>query len=97
MNRLEGKVAIVTGSWRGNGAGIARVLVKHGAHVVLTDISERVENTAEDFRKAGLKATAFKMDVTKTDEVNQIVQEVYEKIGKIDIFVNNARAVCIDA
>jgi hypothetical protein len=90
MNRLEGKVAIVTGAWRGNGAGISRVLARHGAYVVLTDVADAVENTAEDIRKAGQKALAFKMDVTKTDEVNLVVQQVFEKLGRIDILVNNA-------
>jgi hypothetical protein len=90
MGRLEGKVAIVTGAWRGNGEGIARVLARHGAHVVLTDIAPGVEDVAEYIRRQGQKAMALKMDVTKTDEVNQVVKKVFEKLGRIDILVNNA-------
>jgi NAD(P)-dependent dehydrogenase (short-subunit alcohol dehydrogenase family) len=89
-DRLEGKVAIVTGAWRGNGEGIARVLAKHGACVVLTDVVDEVEATAEGIRKAGQKAIALKMDVTETGEVNQTFQKVFEKFGRIDILVNNA-------
>mgnify|MGYP001092496391 CR=1 FL=1 len=90
MNKLAGKVAIVTGAWRGIGAGVAKVLARHGAHVVLTDVADAVQETADNIRKAGLNAIAFKMDVTKTDEVNHVVQDVLSKFGKIDILVNNA-------
>jgi hypothetical protein len=90
MGRLESKIAIVTGAWRGNGEGIARVLAKHGASVVLTDIIDAVEATAESIRKDGKKAIGLKMDVTKTGEVNQAIQKVFEKFGRIDILVNNA-------
>lgn len=90
MNRLEGKVAIVTGAYRGNGEGIARVLAKHRASVVLTDIVNGVETTAESIRKADQKAIGLKMDVTKTDEVNQAVKTTLDKFGRIDILVNNA-------
>ncbi|MBE0633946.1 SDR family NAD(P)-dependent oxidoreductase, partial [Candidatus Bathyarchaeota archaeon] len=47
MKRLEGKTAVVTGAMQGIGAGISRVLAEHGARVVLTDISEKVRETAE--------------------------------------------------
>ena len=43
MNRLEGKTAVVTGAMQGIGAGISKVLAEHGAHVVLTDISDKVK------------------------------------------------------
>ena len=90
MNRLEGKVAIVTGAWRGNGEGIARVLARNGASVVVTDIMDAVEVTAESIRKAGQKSMALKMDVTKSDQVDQAVKKVLEEYGRIDILVNNA-------
>ena len=90
MNKLADKVAIVTGAWRGMGAGIAKVLARHGAHIVLTDVAGAVHDTAENLRKAGLNAIAFKMDVTKTDEVNHVVQQVLSRFRRIDILVNNA-------
>jgi len=90
MNKLADKVAVVTGAWRGIGAGIAKVLARYGAYVVLTDVADAVQDTAENLRKAGLNAMAFKMDVTKTDEVNHVVQKVLSRFGRVDILVNNA-------
>ena len=90
MKKLSGKVAIVTGAWRGIGAATARVLAQHGAQVVLTDLADGVHETAEKNRKDGLNAVAFKMDVTRTDQVSQVVREVLSKFRRIDILVNNA-------
>jgi NAD(P)-dependent dehydrogenase (short-subunit alcohol dehydrogenase family) len=53
VSRLEGKIAVVTGSAQGIGAGIARVLASHGATVCLADIQDSVEQTAEGIRKDG--------------------------------------------
>ncbi len=50
MGKIDGRVAIVTGAAMGNGEGIARILAKHGAHVVLWDISEKVFNTADSLK-----------------------------------------------
>ena len=90
MGRLEGKVAIITGAAGGNGEGAARVMAREGATVVLTDIQELVHKTALSIKQQGLQAVSFKMDVTNTDEVKQVVQKVLEQFGKIDILVNNA-------
>lgn len=90
MSKLADRVAIVTGAQRGIGAGIAKVLAKHGAHVVLTDMSDAVKETAEDISRAGLKAMALKMDVTDTDQVNSAVKQVLNQFGRIEILVNNA-------
>ena len=90
MTKLSDKVAIVTGAQRGIGAGIARALARHGAQVILTDISDAVTKTAEDIAKAGQQASALKMDVTSTDEVNNVVNQVLTQFGRIDILVNNA-------
>jgi NAD(P)-dependent dehydrogenase (short-subunit alcohol dehydrogenase family) len=93
MGRLENKIAMVTGAARGNGEGISRVLAKEGATVVLTDILDLVQETAEGIVRQGNTAISFKMDVTKTSEVTQVVQTTIEKFGRIDILVNNAGVV----
>jgi NAD(P)-dependent dehydrogenase (short-subunit alcohol dehydrogenase family) len=90
VKKLSDKVAIVTGAWRGIGASTARALAQHGAQVVLTDISDGVHDTAETSRRDGLNAIAFKTDVTRTDQVNHVVQEVLTRFRRIDILVNNA-------
>jgi len=90
MNRLGNKVAIVTGAWRGIGAGIAKALARQGAQVVLTDLAEGVHETADQISKTGFNALAFKMDVTETDDVNRVIQETSANLGRIDILVNNA-------
>lgn len=90
MGNLAGKVAIVTGARQGIGAGIAEVLARHDADVVLTDVSDSVTVTAQDLSQDGLHATAYQMDVTKANEVDHVVERVADRFGRIDILVNNA-------
>jgi len=90
VKRLEGKVAVVTGSAQGIGAGISRVLASHGAMVCLADIQESVEQTTEGIRKDGGMADAYRMDVTKAADVEQVFTQIVKDHGHIDILVNNA-------
>ena len=83
MKRLEGKKAVVTGAMQGIGAGISKILAEHGASVVLTDISEKVRETAE---RIGHGSTWKVMDVTNPEQV----ESVFKEIGHVDILVNNA-------
>jgi NAD(P)-dependent dehydrogenase (short-subunit alcohol dehydrogenase family) len=82
MKRLEGKTAVVTGAMQGIGAGISEVLAEHGANVVLTDISEKVEQTAKRINNG---ASWRIMDVTDSEQVKLVFRE----IGHVDILVNN--------
>jgi len=88
--RLQSKVAIVTGAARGNGKGIVRAMAKEGAMVVLWDVLDLVEETANEIRSSGHQAVSFKVDVSDVKQVNQTVQEVMNKFGRVDILVNNA-------
>jgi NAD(P)-dependent dehydrogenase (short-subunit alcohol dehydrogenase family) len=90
MGKLEGKVAMVTGAARGNGEGVARVMAREGATVVLTDVLDLVHETAKSINGNDYKAVSFRMDITKSAEVNSVVQKVLKQFGKIDILVNNA-------
>jgi len=90
MGKLEDRVAIVTGAAKGNGEGAARVMVREGATVVLTDVLDLVHKTANSISDNAHKAVSFKMDITKPAEVNSVVHKVLEQFGKIDILVNNA-------
>ena len=89
MGRLEGRVAIVTGSGRGIGAGYAKALAAEGAKVAVTDILD-TDNTVNIIRQAGGEAIGIRCDVTKPDQVKALVTETVAKFGKLDILVNNA-------
>lgn len=93
MKKLEGKHAFITGAAMGNGEGIARVLAKHGAHVLLADISDRVFETAEEIEASGYKATAYKLDVTKPEQIKDAVDDAISRFGKVDILINNAGVI----
>ena len=88
---LKDKVAIVTGARRGMGRTHALVLAKAGAKVVVADISlEDCQKVVEEIEKNGGEAIAVKCDVSKKEEVEEMVKETVEKFGKVDILVNNA-------
>lgn len=90
---LEGKVALVTGAGSpvGFGRGISLTLAKYGCDIVANDIDlEGAQKTAAEVEALGRKAMAIKADVTKVDEVKEMVKAALEKFGKIDILVNNA-------
>ncbi|MGM1046343.1 MAG: SDR family oxidoreductase UcpA [Bacillota bacterium] len=93
MKKLDGKIAIVTGSAMGIGEGIARVLAKHGAHVMLFDRDDKVFESAKAIETEGFQAAGFKVDVTNFDEVKNTVAEVHARFGKIDVLVNNAGVI----
>jgi len=88
---LKNKVAIVTGAKRGIGKAIALNLARNGVKVVVTDIDkddcEEVVKEIEELEGEGL---ALKLDVTKEEEIKNVIQLTKEKFGRIDILVNNA-------
>ena len=89
MGKLDGKVAIVTGGAMGNGYGIVKVFVKYGAKVVILDYNDAVYDVANSMENV----EGYKVDIRDKDKVNEIVNEVGNKYGKINILVNNA-GVC---
>jgi 3-oxoacyl-[acyl-carrier protein] reductase len=91
---LSGEVAIVTGGAKGIGRGIATKFAKEGCSVVIGDISvKESEETVEIIKKEGGKATFVKCDVTNSENVNSMVEQVIKEFGKIDILVNNAGGI----
>ena len=90
--RLEGKVAIVTGSGGGIGKGIAEQLAKEGANVVIADISkEKAEAAAAEIKeKYGVDTLAVKVNVADQTEVKNMFEETLQKFDKYDAVVNNA-------
>ncbi|MFH1462487.1 MAG: SDR family NAD(P)-dependent oxidoreductase [bacterium] len=91
---LTGKVAVVTGARRGMGKSHALLLAKAGAKVVVSDVSEEeCQAVVEKIEKNKGEALAVKCDVTKKQEVDNMIRLVLEKWGRIDILVNNAGIV----
>jgi len=91
MADLKNKVAIVTGARRGMGRAHALALARAGAKVVVADISqEECEKVVQEIEKSKGEAVAVKCDVTKKEEVDQMIETAVKKWGKLDILVNNA-------
>ncbi|MGA2664490.1 MAG: 3-oxoacyl-ACP reductase family protein [Nitrososphaerales archaeon] len=90
--RLEGKVALVTGASRGIGAAIARAFASEGASVTVNYHSSEAaaRAVAEEIRGSGGKALLVRADVTKTAEVKRMVSEAVLGFGRVDILINNA-------
>jgi NAD(P)-dependent dehydrogenase (short-subunit alcohol dehydrogenase family) len=87
--RLEGKTAIVTGSTKGIGLGIARAYVREGARVVIN--SRSAADCASVARELGSAAVAVAADLSRSDEVRRLAKESLAALdGTVDILVNNA-------
>jgi len=88
---LRGRVAIVTGSGRGIGKGIAVRLAREGMKVVINSrTTEAVERTAAELRALGAEALAVPADVGRTEEVDSLFRETLSAFGTVDLLVNNA-------
>lgn len=89
MNRLQGRVAIVTGGAQGIGAAYIRALADEGASVVIADILDG-ETVADEVRDQGGKAIAVHTDVSDETSTLAMAEKAIEAFGRIDILVNNA-------
>lgn len=90
---LTGKVAIVTGGGRGLGQQIAEGFAEAGANVVVCSRNlEACEEVSEQLRKLGVESLALQCDITKPEDVQNVVDKTKEKFGCIDILVNNSGA-----
>lgn len=92
MTNFKGKVAIITGSTSGIGLGIAEEFAKHGINVVINGIApkEDVEKILTDLKKHGIQASFHPADMTKHDEIKDLIHSTVDTYGAIDILVNNA-------
>ena len=93
-DRLDGKVALISGSARGQGASHARVLAEHGAAVVVTDVLDELgEEVAEGIRGAGGSAVYTHLDVRGNEDWEAAVALAEREFGSLDILCNNAGIV----
>jgi 3-oxoacyl-[acyl-carrier protein] reductase len=92
MGKLTNKVAVVTGSSKGIGAGIAKGLAAEGAAVVVNYSSskEGAERVVSEIKAKGGKAIAVQGDVAKAKDVQRIFAETKKAFGRLDVLVNNA-------
>ncbi|MBI3326176.1 MAG: SDR family oxidoreductase [Nitrospinae bacterium] len=104
---LRDKVAVVTGGARGIGRGIAAALAREGVHVAVADLympgqttagyalstEGEVAKTVEELKTLGVRAVGVPMDVTKSDQIQTMVETVTRQLGAIDILCNNAGVI----
>ena len=87
---LEGRVAIVTGAGAGLGRAEALALARAGADVVLNDLPGAAEEAAEEVRALGVDAVVVPGDVGESATADALLQAAVEKLGRLDVVVNNA-------
>lgn len=94
MDRLKGKVAVVTGSTSGIGVGIAKLFAAEGAQVIICGRrEEKGEAVASEIQKAGGKASYHSIDMTSPNSIAQLFTDTDKQYGRIDVLVNNAANV----
>jgi 3-oxoacyl-[acyl-carrier protein] reductase len=91
MSEFKGRVALITGGARGIGKAIVSELASQGCDVVISDVDmDGATAVAEEMKKLGVRSLAVKTDVSEADQVDSMVKQTLESLGKLDILVNNA-------
>ena len=88
--RLAHKVAIITGGARGIGKATAEVFTREGAKVIIWDLLDAGQQTAQELRDNGFEAEFMKVSTTDVPAIETAARDVFERYGSIDILVNNA-------
>jgi len=88
---FRGQVAIVTGGGRGIGKAVAEKLAKMGVNIVIADINhDEANKVAAALTVLGVKTMGIKLDVSNSEEVKKVFEDVRKEFNRIDILVNNA-------
>jgi len=91
INKIKGRVIVITGASSGLGEAATRLLSAQGATVVLgARRSDRLQSLADELTGKGGKALAVTTDVTRRDQVKKLVDTAVQKFGRIDVMINNA-------
>ena len=91
MFDLSGKVALITGASRGIGQSISIILAQNGAHVICVSRNiNDVQSVADIITNQKFVASAASCDISSTHNVTELVKDIIEKHGRIDILINNA-------
>src|SRR5438128_6098833 len=92
MNKLEGKIALITGGSRGIGAAIAKRLAADGANVAITYTkgADAAASVVKEIERVGRKAIAIQADAADAEAVKAAVEKAVETFGRLDVLVNNA-------
>jgi NAD(P)-dependent dehydrogenase (short-subunit alcohol dehydrogenase family) len=97
MQRLQNKVAVVTGGASGIGRAACRMLAREGARVAVTDVDDAAGAAlVAELLGSGAKARYWHLDVANEAEVKDVFRQVTDHLGGIDVLVNNARISCAD-
>lgn len=90
--RLEGKVALVTGSSTGNGAAIARAFAEEGADVIVhyRSSGEEARKVVASLEKFGHRSLALRADLSESQQINAMFLRIKKEFGRVDVLVNNA-------
>lgn len=92
--KLENKVCVVTGGAMGNGLGVVKVFLKHGAKVVILDYDDKVNEIEKEL---GNNVLGYKVDIRDKERVDLCIKDAVSKLGKIDVLVNNAGVCRLDS
>ncbi|MGH7319869.1 MAG: SDR family NAD(P)-dependent oxidoreductase [Candidatus Rokuibacteriota bacterium] len=91
MGRLDGKVAAITGGGSGIGRGIVHCMAQEGAAVAIPDIQlANAQQVAKEVEALGRRALALRVDVTRAQDVEDMLARVRAELGPVDVLVNNA-------
>jgi NAD(P)-dependent dehydrogenase (short-subunit alcohol dehydrogenase family) len=94
MDRVKGKVAIITGASRGLGKAQALLLAKEGAKVVITDIEEALgKKVVEEIKGDGGEVIFVKHDVSSEENWKEVIEKTLSEFSKLDVLVNNAGVI----